>query len=113
MLPSRDARHVSIIGAGMAGCFLARLLARNGFRVDVYEAREDPATLPNVTERSINQGLGAHGISALKNAGLWEQVRDIALEDRGKLFHRVDGRAVFQPHGNGASEWLVNRNELN
>ena len=35
-------RHITIIGAGLAGALLATLMARAGWRVDVHEKRGDP-----------------------------------------------------------------------
>ena len=35
-------RHITVIGAGLAGALLATLLAQRGWKVDVYEKRGDP-----------------------------------------------------------------------
>ncbi|MBA3486440.1 MAG: NAD(P)-binding protein, partial [Lysobacter sp.] len=37
-----DSRHLTIVGAGLAGALLATLLAQRGWRVDVFEKRGDP-----------------------------------------------------------------------
>ena len=33
---------ICIVGAGPVGCYLAIVLAKKGYKVDVYEKREDP-----------------------------------------------------------------------
>ena len=55
-------RHLTIIGAGLAGALLATLLAQRGFKVEVFERRGDPriaigdtigsATPPRVRRKS-------------------------------------------------------------
>jgi len=37
-----EPERVAVVGAGLAGCLLATLLARRGLTVDVYERRDDP-----------------------------------------------------------------------
>ena len=35
-------RHITIVGAGLAGALLGALLGRQGWKVDIYERRNDP-----------------------------------------------------------------------
>ena len=46
--------HVAIVGAGLAGCLLAALLAKRGIAVDLYERRPDPRLAGAERGRSIN-----------------------------------------------------------
>lgn len=50
-------RHITIIGAGLAGALLATLMARAGWRVDVHEKRGDPRVKGYEGGRSINLAL--------------------------------------------------------
>ena len=47
-------RHITLIGAGLAGALLATLLAQRGWKVDVYEKRGDPRLKGYAGGRSIN-----------------------------------------------------------
>lgn len=39
--PSQPSDEVIVVGAGIAGCFLALFLARRGYKVQVLEKRPD------------------------------------------------------------------------
>lgn len=108
-------KHVTIIGAGMGGCLLAIYLARRNFAVDIYESRDNIANLPIVSNRSINQSLTIRGITALQEVGLWETVKKLTLEEKGRVIHQKDGTLLYQPYGEkqGFAEWSINRNDLN
>ena len=54
-------RHVTIVGAGLAGALLATLLARRGWSVDVYETPGDPRLKGYEGGRSINRALAERG----------------------------------------------------
>ena len=54
-------RHITIIGAGLAGALLATLLAQRGWRVDVFEKRGDPRLKGYAGGRSINLALAERG----------------------------------------------------
>ncbi|MFI6509268.1 FAD-dependent oxidoreductase [Streptosporangium sp. NPDC050855] len=109
------AGRAAIVGAGPAGSLLAILLARRGHRVDVYDLRPDPRDGKGDGEgRSINLGLSARGIRALRHVGLWETLRDRLVPMRGRVVHRPDGQAVFQAYGTDPAQILysVDRDEL-
>ncbi|GAA3042279.1 NAD(P)/FAD-dependent oxidoreductase [Streptosporangium longisporum] len=109
------AGRAAIVGAGPAGSLLAILLARRGHRVDVYDLRPDPRDGKGDGEgRSINLGLSARGIRALRRVGLWETLRDRLVPMRGRVVHRPDGSAVFQAYGTDPAQILysVDRDEL-
>ncbi len=108
-------RHISIIGAGLAGAVLATLLVRRGWQVDVYEKRGDPRVQGYVGGRSINLALAERGRHALKLAGGDEAVMAQAVMMRGRMVHFADGRSALQRYGRDDSEviWSVHRGELN
>ena len=85
-------RAISIIGAGLAGTLLARLLAQRGWQVDVYERREDPRAGPVIGGRSINLALAERGWNALRLAGVADAVASQAIAMRGRAVHAMDGR---------------------
>lgn len=95
-----DRPRAVIIGAGLAGSLAAGYLARRGYAVDVYERREDPRRVPTgIAGRSINLGLSARGMRALREAGLLADVLKRSVPMRGRVVHGPDGGVTFQPYG--------------
>ncbi|TZF91006.1 FAD-dependent oxidoreductase [Cognatilysobacter lacus] len=109
------ARHITIIGAGLAGALLGTLLARRGWRVDVYEKRGDPRRAGYAGGRSINLALAERGRHALRLAGADEAVMRHAVMMRGRMVHFPDGRTELLRYGRDDSEviWSVHRGGLN
>lgn len=112
---SESNRHITLIGAGLAGAVLATLLVQRGWRVDVYEKRGDPRVQGYGGGRSINLALAERGRHALRLAGADEAVMDHAVMMRGRMVHFLDGRTDLQRYGRDDSEviWSVHRGELN
>jgi kynurenine 3-monooxygenase len=90
--------EVVVVGAGLAGCLLATLLARRGIAVTVYERRPDPRLVGSERGRSINLAISARGLDALERVGLRELALARALPMHGRMVHPVDGPAGFQPY---------------
>ena len=78
-------RHLTIIGAGLAGALLATLLAQRGFKVEVFERRGDPRIEGYAGGRSINLALAERGLHALRQAGLDDAVLKQAVMMRGRI----------------------------
>ena len=112
--PDND-RHLTIVGAGLAGALLATLLARRGWQVDVFERRGDPRVHGYAGGRSINLALAERGLHALRQAGAAEKVLGKAVMMRGRMVHFADGSQQLQRYGRDDSEviWSVSRGELN
>lgn len=110
-----EARHLSIIGAGLAGTLLAILLARRGWRVQVFERRGDPRIDGYAGGRSINLALAERGLDALRRAGAAEQVLRQAVMMRGRMVHPLGEATHLQPYGRDDSEviWSISRGDLN
>ncbi|MBF6025537.1 FAD-dependent oxidoreductase [Lysobacter niastensis] len=113
--PQDSNRHITLIGAGLAGAVLATLLARRGWQVDVYEKRGDPRLKGYGGGRSINLALAERGRHALRLAGADDAVMAQAVMMRGRMVHFLDGRTDLQRYGRDDSEviWSVHRGELN
>jgi len=90
--------RVAVVGAGLAGCLLATLLARRGLTVDVYERRDDPRRAGAERGRSINLAISARGLDALGRVGLDERTLDDALPMRGRTLHSPSGALAYQSY---------------
>ena len=108
-------RSISLIGAGLAGALLARLLALRGWRVDVYEKRGDPRIAGYQGGRSINLALAERGRHPLRLADAEAPVMAQAVMMRGRMVHPLHGEVNLQRYGRDDSEviWSVHRGELN
>ncbi len=114
-MPPDDSPSITIIGAGLAGGLLATLLARRGWRVEVFERRGDPRVFGYAGGRSINLALTERGLHALRQAGADEAVMRQAVMMRGRMVHPLDEEPELQRYGRDDSEviWSISRAELN
>jgi kynurenine 3-monooxygenase len=112
---ARDAAPVTIIGAGLAGCLLATLLARRGIPVTVFERRPDPRMTGGERGRSINLAISARGLDALARVGLSEPLLALALPMHGRMVHPLDNAPTFRPYSADGRRAInsVNRADLN
>ncbi len=109
--------HVLIAGAGLAGALMACYLARDGYRVSLYERRGDPRSAEYSGGRSINLALSARGLAGLAGAGLADTVMKAdAIPMRGRMIHPPGGTGtVFQPYSHDPRDAInsVSRGGLN
>ncbi|MEK6676296.1 MAG: NAD(P)/FAD-dependent oxidoreductase [Planctomycetota bacterium] len=90
---------VLIVGAGLVGALLAARLGKAGYRVEVFEARDDLRVSKVAAGRSINLALSYRGLCALEEVGLAGDVLEQAIPMRGRMIHAVNGATHFQPYG--------------
>lgn len=105
-----------IVGDGLAGALLAVLLARDGWRVRVFERRPDPRARGYAGGRSINLALSARGLAGLAAAGLERTVRERDIIPMpGRMIHARDGSLTFQPYSKDPRDAInsVSRGGLN
>lgn len=88
----RSGGHVTVVGAGLAGCLLACFLARRGLRVTMYERRADPRGGLAERGRSINLAISERGLDALRRVGLDAAVMADAIPMRGRMIHPLPSR---------------------
>ena len=112
---SMTQQTITLIGGGLVGALLAQLLAKRGFKVEVFEMRPDPRLAGFVGGRSINLALAERGLQALRTAGLADDVLQRAVMMRGRMVHPVSGTSGLQRYGVDDSEviWSVSRGGLN
>jgi len=92
-------RHIAVVGAGLIGSLLAIYLTRRGYKVSVYERREDPRKHIIDGGRSINLALSNRGIRALEEVGMMNAVHNMAIPMHGRMMHDTTGKLTFQPYG--------------
>ena len=108
-------KKITLIGAGLAGSLLSVYLAQKGFEVNVYERRPDMRKSDISAGKSINLALSTRGIHALKEVGLYDGIKKIAIPMYGRLIHGINGDTLMQPYGKDISEYInsVSRGDLN
>src|SRR6266576_2757107 len=108
-------KKIVIIGAGMAGCFMAICLAKKGYKVDIFEYRPDIRKQPYDSGRSFNLTLYYRGIQAMKKIGIWNAIKKIAIIAEGNAAHYGTAKIVYSPFDARGDEILytVHRNQLN
>lgn len=99
--------RVVVAGAGLAGPLVAKILARRGYTVDVYERRPDPRCGDVNEGRSINLALCERGLAALETAGLRRTVERCSVPMRSRAIHDEDGEVYHQTFGRSAGEHLA------
>lgn len=90
----------TVVGAGMAGAFLALSLGKQGHAVTVYDRRPDPRQTAS-TVSSMNLGLSRRGLAALDRLGLSDGVLRRVMPMRGRMLHNLDGGLRFSAYGEG------------
>jgi kynurenine 3-monooxygenase len=65
--------------------------------------------------RSINLAVSTRGIHALREAGLWDEMRRIIVPMKGRMMHSLAGELTFQPYGKNDAEVInsISRADLN
>jgi len=78
MLKTRKS-SIAIIGAGFAGCFLAILLAKRGFKVNIYDRAKEADITANASKRTFNITFYKYAAEMLKKTGLWKKIQPILI----------------------------------
>jgi kynurenine 3-monooxygenase len=98
---------VHIVGAGPTGALLAILLRRRGMRVVLFESRPDPRGAASGAGRSINLALADRGIHALREVGVYDEIRSAVVPMRGRMIHTEAGGVSLQPYGQRPEELIL------
>jgi len=112
-------KTITVIGAGLVGSLLTIFLARRGFKVNLFERRNDPRIRRAqgvVGEgRSINLAVSTRGLNALSKIGLTEQVLRQAIPMTGRMMHSPQGELTYQAYGQSDKDCInsVSRGWLN
>jgi len=80
-------KKIAIVGCGLAGSFLAVLLANRGYKVTIYDRFSQEEITKESSKRSYNIILYGYALELLKEAGLWEVVHPYLFELKGSITH--------------------------
>lgn len=88
------------------------MLARHGFKVEVFERFKDPRIKDAEAGRSINLALAARGLNALQQVGIDSLIRPLMVPMRGRMVHQQNGRSEFLRYGQRADEQIYSVTRL-
>lgn len=91
--------NIAIVGAGLVGSLLSIYLARRGYKVSLYERRNDMRKDTKDVGRSINLALSNRGLRALNEVGLEDTLRAVAIPMHGRTMHDHQGNLSYLPYG--------------
>ena len=106
-------KDVAIVGSGLVGSLLAIFLRKQGHKVTVFDRRQDVRTV-EFSGRSINLAMSNRGWKALREAGIEDEIKQLALPLSKRAMH-VEGKPVyFQKYGKeGEAIYSISRGILN
>nr|WP_088342265.1 NAD(P)/FAD-dependent oxidoreductase [Robiginitalea sediminis] len=106
-------KEMAIVGSGLVGALLAIYLRKAGHKVTVFDRRPDIRTT-EFSGRSINLAMSNRGWKALKEAGIEDEIRKLAIPLYGRAMHVVGEPVYFQKYGKeGEAIWSISRGVLN
>lgn len=107
-------KKIFISGAGLVGSLMAIYLAKRGYKVLIFEKRDDMRLAGAAGGRSINLALSNRGWLPLKEVGLENEVNHMIIPMRGRMMHDEEGFLTFQPYGReGQAINSISRGGLN
>ena len=108
-------QHIIIVGAGLCGSLLALRLAQRGFRISLFEKRDDMRKIEVESGRSINLALSDRGLKALRLVGLEERIRQECIAMPGRMIHSLEGDLRFSKYSGRPEDYInsISRSDLN
>jgi len=112
-MSTQKPKNVAIIGSGLVGSLLSIYLKRYGHKVTIFDRRPDIRTI-EFSGRSINLAMSNRGWKTLREVGLEDEVKKIAIPLYQRAMH-VNGEPVyFQKYGKEEEAiWSISRGNLN
>ena len=107
-------KEVTIVGAGLVGSLWAVYMSRAGYKVTIFELRDDIRKADISAGKSINLALSHRGWKALDTVGVGDEIRKIAIPMSGRVMHDLEGGLTYQPYGKeGEAIYSVSRGDIN
>ncbi|TQI69931.1 kynurenine 3-monooxygenase [Gramella sp. Hel_I_59] len=109
----QNQKDVAIVGSGLVGSLLAIFLRKKGHKVTIFDRRPD-VRLVEFSGRSINLAMSNRGWKALREAGIEDEIRELALPLDKRAMHVDDKPVYFQKYGeDGEAIYSISRGILN
>lgn len=106
-------KNIAIIGSGLVGSLLSIYLIKHGHSVTVYDRRPDIRTI-EFSGRSINLAMSDRGWRSLREIGIEEEIKKIAIPLDKRAMHVIGKPIYFQKYGkDGEAIWSISRGVLN
>lgn len=107
-------KPIAVVGAGLVGSLLSIYLSQRGYKVELFERRDDMRAGNMSGGRSINLALSDRGWKALKGVGIADEIMEIAIPMKGRMVHDMEGKTNLLPYGKeGQAIYSVSRGGLN
>ena len=109
----QEAQKIAIVGSGLVGSLLAIHLRKAGHHISVFDRRPDLRTV-HFSGRSINLAMSDRGWKALGEAGIEEEIRQIAIPLYRRAMHIDNSPVYYQDYGqHGEAIFSISRGLLN
>ncbi len=110
---TQTSKNIAIVGSGLVGSLLAIYLRKRGHTVTVFDRRPDIRTI-EFSGRSINLAISDRGWKALRQAGIEDEVKELAIPLYNRALHVKGKPMYFQKYGQGEQAiWSISRGVLN
>jgi len=110
----QTAKTITVAGAGPVGALLTVMLARQGYKVDLFESRADSRHSDIYQGKSINIALSDRGWLALESVGIADEVKREAIPMYHRVMHDLEGNLTRQAYGKEKQAiWSVSRAKIN
>ena len=107
-------KTATVVGAGLVGSLWAVYLSKAGYKVKIFERRDDIRKAEISAGKSINLALSTRGWKALDTVGIGDEIRKIAIPMTGRIMHDMEGNLTYQPYGKeGQAIYSVSRGGVN
>ena len=104
----KNSKNITIIGSGIGGCFFALLLAKKGYKVDIYERSSKEEVFDANSARSYNLTFFSYGIELMKQAGVWDLIKPQLLPLKGSFTQiKKDSKPIFIPASSDNTDYLA------
>lgn len=110
---TQTSKNIAIIGSGLVGSLLAIYLKKIGHQITVFDRRPDIRNV-EFSGRSINLAMSNRGWRALREVGLEDEIKKIAIPLDKRAMHVIGKEVYYQKYGKeGEAIWSISRGVLN
>ncbi|SIS95149.1 kynurenine 3-monooxygenase [Zobellia uliginosa] len=109
----QSSKNIAIIGSGLVGSLLSIYLKKMGHTITVFDRRPDIRNV-EFSGRSINLAMSNRGWQSLREVGIEDEIKKIAIPLDKRAMHVIGKPMYFQKYGkDGEAIWSISRGVLN